>query len=122
MKEYNNQISTLNNFKAKYDQLMRINKNNINLMNNNRNKLNEVIMENNIIKNELRKKEDEIIQKNIEIGRYKKIVNDLNELKNMEIKLKQNDSSNDIDKNNSEEQNLNVNSLLKEINEYKTHK
>jgi len=120
VKEYNNQISTLNNFKAKYDQLMRINKNNINLMNNNRIKLNEVIMENNIIKNELRKKEDEIIQKNIEIGRYKKIVNDLNELKNMEIKLKQNDSSNDIDKNNSEEQNLNVNSLLKEINEYKT--
>ena len=64
--------------------------------------------------------EDEIAQKNIEIGRFKKIVNDLKELKNMEIKLKQNDSSNDFNNNDINSQNLNINSLLKEIEEYKS--
>ena len=120
VKEFNDKNSVLNNLKAKYDQLTRINKNNINLMNNNRLKMNEAIMENNELKNELRKKEDEIAQKNIEIGRFKKIVNDLKELKNMEIKLKQNDSSNDFNNNDINSQNLNINSLLKEIEEYKS--
>ena len=52
----------------------------------------------NIIYNKLnkltRKKNDELSQKNIEIARFKKIVNDLNELKNMEKKLKENKDKN----------------------------
>ena len=125
MNEYNNKNSVFNNLKAKYDQLSRINNNNINLMNTNRIKLNEVIKENNELKNELRKKVEEIDEKNIEIGRFKKIVNDLNELKNMEKKLRQNNLSNETGKennenvNNNQNSNKNLNSLLNEIDEYK---
>ena len=122
IKEYNNKNSVFNNLKAKYDQLTRINNNNINIMNSNRVKLNEVISENNEMKNELRKKIDEITQKNIEIGRFKKIVNDLNELKNMEKKLKQNQiSTNNMNNNNEVENKNNNNKLLEnEIEEYKS--
>ena len=121
MKEYNNKSSVFNNLKAKYDQLTRINNNNINTMNSNRVKLNEIIMENSEMKNELRKKIDEITQKNIEIGRFKKIVNDLNELKNMENKLKQNQISNNNMGNSDENENINMNDkmLLNEMEEYK---
>ena len=125
MQEYNNKNSVFNNLKAKYDQLLRINNNNINIINTNRIKMNEVIMENSQIKNELRKKTDEITQKNIEIGRFKKIVNDLNELKNIEKKLKQNHTQNETKKCNNENMNNNhienndMNKLLKEIEEYK---
>ena len=114
MKEYNNKNSAYNNLKAKYDQILRINNNNINLINNNRIKLNEVTMENNEIKNELRKKIDEITQKNIEIGRFKKIINDINELKNLEKKLKQTQTQN-----NENKKEININSLNNEIEEYK---
>ena len=71
-------------------------------------------MENNEIKNELRKKIDEITQKNIEIGRFKKIINDINELKNLEKKLKQTQTQN-----NENKKEININSLSNEIEEYK---
>ena len=44
------------------------------------------------------KKIDEITQKNIEIGRFKKIINDINELKNLEKKLKQTQTQNNENK------------------------
>ena len=127
MKEYNIKNSSFNNLKAKYDQLSRINNNNIIMMNTNRIKLNEIIIENSEIKNNLRKKTDEIMQKNLEIGRFKKLVNDLNELKNMEKKLKQNNISKENKENIIEElidnknkdKNLNNDSLINEIENYK---
>ena len=117
MKELNNKNSTFNNLKAKYEQLLRINNNNINMMNNNRIKLNELNSENSELKNELLKKNEEIKQKNIEISRFKKIVNDLNELKNIEKKLKLSQISNIEEK--KENSDINLDSLLNEIKEYK---
>ena len=125
LKECNNKYSILNNLKAKYDQLSRINNNNISMMNNNRIKMNEIILENTEIKNDLRKKADEITQKNIEIGRFKKLVNDLNELKKMEKKLKENISKNEKKVDSDEikdikSKDININLILKDIDEYKS--
>ena len=118
MIEFNNKNSTFNNLKAKYDQVLRINNNNINIINNNRIKLNEAIEENNDLKIEIRKKTEEIEQKNIEIGRFKKVINDLNELKNIEKKLKQSQINNNEIEN--ENQDKKLNSLLSEIEKYKS--
>ena len=69
----------------------------------------------------LKKKENEIKEKNIEIGRFKKIVNDLNKLKNIEDKLKdQSNSSMTSNKDIKSDNNNNIDYiLLKEINDYK---